>query len=149
MSAKDAAAVAPFLRSNAECRSMNGYAVVRVAIKSANHRFLDIKTRIPESLELFEHQLRWTVQNSIRRGHVDVHITLEPNEELSISINRDLLKAYVLAAENLRYRTGGKTELNTVALLRLPGVIGATASVLPESEERQKELGHLLESLDR
>jgi uncharacterized protein YicC (UPF0701 family) len=37
--------------------------------------------------------------------------------------------------------------LDAVAFLRLPGVIGGAASVLPESEERQKELGRVLESL--
>jgi uncharacterized protein (TIGR00255 family) len=135
---------------------MNGYGTaqgnfagwaIRIAIKSTNHRFLDVKTRVPESLEPFEHQLRQTVRSRIRRGHVDVHIMVEPNEELAINVNRELLRAYMVAAEDLRNRTGGKSELDTVALLRLPGVIGDTASVFPDSEERQQELGHLLESL--
>jgi len=135
---------------------MNGYGMVhgnfagwaiRIAIKSTSHRFLDVKTRIPESLDPFEHQLRQTVRSRIRRGHVDVHIMVEPNEELAIRVNRELLKGYMVAAEDLRNRTGGKSELDTVALLRLPGVIGDTASVFPDSEERQQELGQLLESL--
>ena len=74
-------------------------------------------------------------------------IMVEPNEELVIRVNRELLKGYMVAAEDLRNRTGGKSELDTVALLRLPGVIGDTASVFPDSEERQQELGQLLESL--
>lgn len=120
---------------------------IRVAVKTANHRFLEVKTRIPESLEPFEHQLRQTVRNRIRRGHVDVHIVVEPNEDSAVTVNRELLKAYVIAAEELRNRTGGTNELDAIALLRLPGVIGDTASVLPETEEHQLALGHLLESL--
>jgi len=156
VSARDSITVALSSTGSAECRSMNGYATVqgifegwaiRVAVKSTNHRFLDVKTRFPESLEPFEHQLRQTVRNRIRRGHVDVHILVEPNGDLAVSVNRELLKAYVIAAEELRNGTGGKTELDTVALLRLPGVIGGTASVLPETEECQLELRNVLEAL--
>ncbi|HTT31958.1 MAG TPA: YicC/YloC family endoribonuclease [Methylomirabilota bacterium] len=142
MSARDSITVALSSTGSAECRSMNGYAMVqgnfegwaiRVAINSTNHRFLDVKTRIPESLEPFEHQLCQTIRDRIRRGHVDVHILVEPNEDLAVNVNGELLKAYVIAAEDLRKSTGGKTELDTVALLRLPGVIGGTSSVLPET----------------
>jgi len=41
---------------------------------------------------------------------------------------------------------GAKAELDTVALLRLPGVITVMASVLPETEEAQEELGRVVET---
>jgi uncharacterized protein (TIGR00255 family) len=138
-----------------ECRSMTGYATargefegwtIRVSVKSVNHRFLDVKLRIPDSLEPYEHRLRQVVRGRILRGHLDVHVSMEPGEAAPVHVNRELLKAYVNAAEDLRQQTGGSKELDTVALLRLPGVITGLASALPETEEAQEELGKVLES---
>lgn len=138
-----------------ECRSMTGYATtrgefegwfVRVSVKSVNHRFLDVKLRIPDSLEPYEHRLRQVVRGRILRGHLDVHVSMEPGEAAPVHVNRELLKAYVAAAEDLRKQTGGTKELDTVSLLRLPGVITGLASALPETEEAQEELGKVLES---
>jgi uncharacterized protein (TIGR00255 family) len=139
---------------SAECRSMTGFAMVRgefegwtvrVSVKSVNHRFLDVKLRIPESLEPYEYRLRQAVRGRIHRGHVDVHVSMEPGEAAPVHVNRELLKAYVRAAQELQEQTGGKAELDTVSLLRLPGVITGLASALPESEEDQEELGKVLD----
>lgn len=138
----------------AECRSMTGYAMVRgefhgwhirVSVKSVNHRFLDVKLRIPESLEPFEHRLRQAVRGQIHRGHIDVHVNAEPGESAPVHVNRELLKKYVDAAKDLRKKTGAKGELDVVSLLRLPGVITGLASVLPETDEEQEEFGNALE----
>jgi len=154
MSAKGTSEVVAATPANAECRSMTGYAMVRgefegwtlrVSVKSVNHRFLDVKLRIPESLEPYEHRLRQAVRNQIHRGHVDVHVSMEPGEAAPVHVNRELLKAYVHAAQELRDQTGGKAELDTVSLLRLPGVITGVASALPESEEEQEALGKVLD----
>ncbi len=147
--------VGPSKSSPADCRSMTGYAMVRgefegwavrVSVKSVNHRFLDVKLRIPDSLEAFEHRLRQAVRGRIHRGHIDVNVSMEPGEAAPVHVNRELLKSYVHAAEELRKQTGGTGELDAVSLLRLPGVITGLASALPETEEEQEELGKVLES---
>jgi uncharacterized protein (TIGR00255 family) len=145
----------PSIAGKPDCRSMTGYAMVRgefqgwtvrVSVKSVNHRFLDVKLRIPDSLEPYEHLLRQAVRNRIHRGHVDVHVSMDPSEAAPVHVNRELLKAYVNAAEELRQQAGGKAELDTVALLRLPGVITGLATALPETEEGQEALGKVLET---
>ena len=141
-----------------ECRSMTGYALVRgeysgwsirVSVKSVNHRFLDVKLRIPDSLEPYEHRLRQVVRERIHRGHVDVHVNVEPGEAAPVHVNRGLLKAYLQAADELRQQTGAKEELDLVSLLRLPGVVGGLATALPESDEQQEEFGKALEKYTR
>jgi uncharacterized protein (TIGR00255 family) len=138
----------------AECRSMTGFAMmrgefhgwnIRVSVKSVNHRFLDVKLRMPESLEPFEYRLRQAVRAQIHRGHIDVHVSAEPGETAPVHVNRELLRKYVEAAEGLMQQTGSKSEMDVVSLLRLPGVITGLASVLPESEEEQEEFGKALE----
>jgi len=139
----------------AECFSMTGYAqargelngwALRVSVKSVNHRFLDLKLRLPESFDLYELRLRQIVRERIHRGHVDVFVNVEPGSAAPIQVNQALLKAYLQAADELRKETRAAAELDMVALLRLPGVIGGLAPAIPESEEGQEQLGHALES---
>jgi len=139
-----------------ECRSMTGYAMVRaehagwairISVKSVNHRFLDIKLRMPDSMEPYELRLRQAVKSRIHRGHIDIHVNVEPGEAAPVHVNRELLQAYLRAADELRHQTGAKEELDIVSLLRLPGVIGGLAPALPDSDEEQESLGKALESL--
>ena len=134
---------------------MTGYAMVRgeeggwtirMSVKSVNHRFLDVKVRMPESLEAYELRLRQAVRERIHRGHVDIHISVEPGEAPPVHVNRDLLQAYLRAADELRQQTGTKAELDLVSLLRLPGVIAGLAPALPESDEEQESFGKALET---
>jgi len=118
---------------------------IRVSVKSVNHRFLDVKLRIPESLEPYEQRLRQAVRGQIHRGHLDVHVSVDPGEAAPVHVNRELLKAYVHAAEELKTQLGANAELDAVSLLRLPGVISGLASALPETEECQEALGKALE----
>jgi uncharacterized protein (TIGR00255 family) len=134
---------------------MTGYATVRsehqgwsirVSVKSVNHRFLDVKLRLPESLEPYEIRLRQAVRDRIHRGHVDVHVSVEPGKAAPVHVNQALLQAYLRAADELRQQTGAKAELDLVSLLRLPGVIAGLDPELPDSEEEQEEFGKILET---
>lgn len=137
-----------------ECRSMTGYSMVRgehggwnirLSVKSVNHRFLEVKLRIPDSLEPYELRLRQAVREKLHRGHVELHISVEPGKSAPVHVNRELLQAYLNAAEELREKTGAKNELDLVSLLRLPGVVGGLAPAIPETEEEQEALGQELE----
>jgi uncharacterized protein (TIGR00255 family) len=137
-----------------ECLSMTGYAqargevngwAIRVSVKSVNHRFLDLKLRLPEGFDLYELRLRQVVRDRIHRGHVDVHVGVEPGPATSMQVNHDLVQAYLKAADELRLQTSVTAGLDVVALLRLPGVIGGLAPAIPEDEEEQEQLGRTLD----
>jgi uncharacterized protein (TIGR00255 family) len=156
MTAKSGTETRQEAAAKAECRSMTGYAMVRgdhagwairISVKSVNHRFLDIKLRMPDSMEPYELRLRQAVKNRIHRGHIDIHLNVEPGEAAPVHVNRELLQAYLRAADELRKQTGAKAELDLVSLLRLPGVIGGLAPTLPDSDLEQEALGRVLESL--
>jgi uncharacterized protein (TIGR00255 family) len=138
-----------------ECRSMTGYAMlrgeysgwtVRVSVKSVNHRFLDVKLRMAETLEPYELRLRQVIREKIHRGHIEVQLNVERGESAPVHINRELLQSYWQVAEELRKRTGAADELDLVALMRLPGVIGGLAPTLPEDAEEQEAFGMALEN---
>ena len=131
----------------ATVRTEHGGWSIRLSVKSVNHRFLDVKLRIPESLEPYELRLRQTVRDRIHRGHVDVHVNVEPGKTAPVHVNQELLQAYLHAADELRQQTGAKSELDLVSLLRLPGVIAGLAPALPDSDEEQEEFGKVLDHL--
>jgi uncharacterized protein (TIGR00255 family) len=119
---------------------------LRVTVKSVNHRFLDLKLRLPEGFDLYELRLRQMVRDRIHRGHVEVHVNLEPGAATPIQVNKDLVTNYLRAADELRLQTSVSAALDVVALLRLPGVIGGLAPAVPESEEDQEKIGKTLEN---
>ena len=114
-------------------------------MKSVNHRFLDLKVRLPDGFDLYELRLRQLVRERIHRGHIEVHISVEPGAATPIQVNKDLVTNYLRAADELRFQTSVSAALDVVALLRLPGVIGGLAPAVPESEEEQEKLGRELE----
>jgi uncharacterized protein (TIGR00255 family) len=124
---------------------LHGWAV-RVSVKSVNHRFLDLKLRMPEGFDLYELRLRQIIRENIHRGHVEVTVGVEPGKSAPVQVNKELVQSYLKAAEALRQETRAATDMDVVALLRLPGVITGVTTAVPETEEEQEKLG---QSLDR
>lgn len=126
-------------------RSMTGYAQaraeenglsLRVSIRSVNHRFLDLHVRLPEGWEPLEPRMRQRVRESVRRGHVDVILRIEPSGQAAVQVNHPLAAAYARAAEELSREFSAPTAVDFVALLRLPGVVAGTG--LPSEEEVER-----------
>jgi len=141
--------------NKAECVSMTGYAqargeqngwAIRVSVKSVNHRFLDVRFRLPEGFDVYELRLRQIVRERIHRGHIDVNVNVQPGAAVPVQVNRDLLQAYAQSAEELRRQLGSDARRDVVSLLRLPGVIGGLAPPLPETDEDQDQLGKALDA---
>jgi len=123
----------------AQARAETPDLALRISVKSANHRFLDLKMRIPEGLESYELTLRQIVRERIYRGHVEIQLAAEPRTAAAIQVNQELVKAYMRAAEALRQETRAAADVDVVALLRLPGVISGAGIIAP-----QEQLGKIL-----
>lgn len=127
-------------------KSMTGFAearlerdgwAMRASLRSVNHRFLDVHMRLPEGLESLEPEIRRVLRERLHRGHVDVHLRVDPVSASAVEINREVAEAYLRAAENLRQQYGLKAEPDLIALMRLPGVVaaaGAPAGGLSEED---------------
>jgi uncharacterized protein (TIGR00255 family) len=138
-----------------ECLSMTGYAqarhekygwAVRVTVKSVNHRFLDLKLRLPEGFDLYDLRLRQLVREHIHRGHLEIYVNAEPGTAAPVQVNKELAQAYLRAAESLMKGTSKAGELDVVSLLRLPGVIAGVNGAIPEEADDQEKLGKVLET---
>jgi uncharacterized protein (TIGR00255 family) len=133
-------------------RSMTGYAearaeqdgwVLRVSLRSVNHRFLDLRVRMPEGFEMFEPHMRKIVRDRLCRGHIDITLHIEFSRAAAVQINRKAAAAYLAAIEDLRKEFGLEPEPHLVALLRLPGVIASAGAAMPGSGFAEEELEKL------
>lgn len=141
-------------------KSMTGFAqasvehdgcALRIQLRSVNHRFLDLRLRLPEGFEACEPQIRQLVREHLRRGHVDVSLHVEPSGPAGVQVNREVAAAYLKAAEELRQQFGLRTEPDLVGLLRLPGVVAAAGGVREADAERvaREVAACLAEALER
>lgn len=122
-----------------EVWSMTGYAQVAgstpggwswtLSLKSVNHRFLDLHLRMPPGTEPLELRLRDLIRKRLRRGHLELTLSLNRTAGAAPVLNLQALRGYIdafrlAASEN---HLDQQPDLN--ALLRLPGVLdgeGAT-----------------------
>lgn len=147
---------------------MTGYAQVKgqvngglsfsLALKSVNHRFLDLHFRMPSDTDGLEMKLRRLLKEKMARGHVEVTLSLEYAGSNGIALNRQLVGSYVQAfrAAADEFGVGGEPDLNVV--LRMPGAMESAAeksgeeldaAVLARVEEALAKLNQMREEEGR
>ncbi|MGH9711031.1 MAG: YicC/YloC family endoribonuclease [Candidatus Acidiferrales bacterium] len=126
---------------------MTGYAQARVeqdgwavqlSLRSVNHRFLDLRIRMPEGWDALETEIRQVTREHVRRGHLDVTLHVEAANSHAVSINREVAAEYLKVVRSLGEQFGVKSEPDLAAILRLPGV---TSSGAPAEDEIEKLTG--------
>src|SRR5690349_13857035 len=135
----------PGAKTRRSLRSMTGYAqaqaiesgwTLRIAIRSVNHRFLDLHVRVPDGFEPLEPRIRQTVRERVHRGHLDVTLYHELAGPAAVGVNQEVAAAYVEAVNSLRRKFDVQAEPDLASILRLPGVIGSPIASLDEQLER-------------
>jgi uncharacterized protein (TIGR00255 family) len=117
---------------------MTGYASLRgsvrdsvaftLAMKSVNHRFLDLNLRLPSYCDGLEVQMRRMLKERLRRGHVEVTLQIERRSSAGIQLNAGLLNAYMQAYREASESNGLAYEPDLNAMLRIPGMMTAESS---------------------
>lgn len=137
-------------------RSMTGYGagqagtdrVVRVQMHSVNHRYASIEIKLPWEYTCLEDIVRRLVTSEIRRGRVEVVITVEDLQEKTrtVKINWGLLQGYHQALQQIESRLGIRPQKWGDFLLSLQGVLEPEGeddrevdSLLPLVEEAVKQ----------
>lgn len=94
-----------------------------VEVRSVNHRFLEIMVRLPSGWMMFEDPVKKVVQSVVRRGRVDVFVTLETaDREQTAEVDWQLAKSIVQTVREMNQRLGLSGELTAVDLLKMPQV---------------------------
>ena len=130
-------------------KSMTGYGKgvsanqemqLTVELKSVNHRFLDINTKIPRSFIAHEDVIRSVLSSNVSRGHVDVFINVEQTSERPRVVSADigLALGYMQVANQLAQETGLKNDFQVNSLMKSPDVIKVEQA--EQDEEAIREL---------
>ncbi|WP_297519494.1 YicC/YloC family endoribonuclease [uncultured Clostridium sp.] len=104
-----------------------------IEIKSVNHRYLDINTRMPKSMFSLEEKMRRKIKESLNRGKVDLFINYKnyAKADSVAKVNIDFAKTYVEALTNLRNEFPNiKDDLSLSLISKHPDVI-----IIEEKEE--------------
>ncbi|HKY32645.1 MAG TPA: YicC/YloC family endoribonuclease [Candidatus Polarisedimenticolia bacterium] len=119
-----------------------------VELRSVNHRFADLKIRVPPELAEVEPQLQQTLQRSIGRGRVEVSVSMARDgaPAPSFDINRGLVASYVEAARSLRQEFGLHGDVSLEGVLSLPDVVRPKSSHRTADPEERRAL---VEAFDR
>ena len=134
------------LRRMATLRSMTGFGDatsfeadvhVRAELRSVNHRYLQLKVKLPPDLAALESDLEALVRKSLERGAVTLSVSVEAGATPNVRIDRALAQLYMTELVALSKQLGLEDRPRLETLLALPGVVGTEAdSGLREREAR-------------
>ena len=112
--------------------SMTGYGTgsaqkddltVSVEIRTVNHRFLDLHTRLSREYLFLEGEIQQLVRSALDRGRVEVNATIQNLSPAAFLVNSSLVKGYLDAADKLKQEFSLQDNLDLKAVLSLPGVL--------------------------
>jgi uncharacterized protein (TIGR00255 family) len=95
-----------------------------ITLKSYNNRYLDIILNIPSSLGALEPRFRDLLTSSIKRGRVELNISVrELEESLNVTLNKNIIRPYIEALGALIKEAGLRDSINLSHLLRMEGIL--------------------------
>lgn len=122
-----------------------------VDIRSVNHKFLELVPRLPGALAGFEGEVRELVRKRLRRGYVQLSVSIDESSGApALALDRRLLRDYLKLAREVtsRYCVPGQLDINTV--LAYPGIVTtekADANHVRLWRETRRVIARALDSL--
>ena len=115
-------------------RSMTGFGkataayddkTVSIEIKSVNHRYFEMYARTPRSCMQLEDLIRSQLQKKIVRGKIEVNVNISftGSEDVKISVNKELLKNYLDAFNEISEEFSLKNDVSASIALRIPDAL--------------------------
>jgi uncharacterized protein (TIGR00255 family) len=126
----------------------------RIEAKSVNHRFLDLKVRLPRELQSIETPLKALVQSRFSRGAIEVKVERisegASTTAADLSLNIDLARRYHEKIKELQTALGLKDHVTTMEIADFPDVLtrGSAESSAEETWKRFEPIAaHALDEL--
>ncbi len=103
-----------------------------LALKSVNHRFLDLHLRMPAETDALEMKLRRILKDKLARGHVDLTLTVERTGAGGFSVNKQIVGGYLEAFRTAAEEFGVSAEPDLNAIFKIPGALESANGSLGE-----------------
>lgn len=118
---------------------------ITVELKSVNHRYLDVTTKMPKKLNMFDNAIRAQIKEYLERGKVDVFIQFEDytSGQENVKYNADIAKEYLQYLIQMSEELGLENDIRISSLSRFPEVFTMEEVALDE----EALLNQLKESL--
>ena len=107
-----------------------------VEVRSVNNRYLDSSVRLPRMFSFAEDSVKSRIKSAVSRGKVEMFISVhtEGGEEVTVSLNENVLKGYLNAMERMVKEFGVADSIDTASVSRLPDVFTVDK---PQVDEEQ------------
>lgn len=131
-------------------KSMTGYgtsransslAILEISIRSVNGRFLEPRFHLPKEYFSLEPELKKRLQNSVKRGTVDIFVQRKAAPEAaaqSLSLNKPLAKRYTEVLTELSKIMKSSPQFRVESIAHWPDVI--TRDMGSEITENEKKM---------
>jgi uncharacterized protein (TIGR00255 family) len=120
--------------------SMTGYGsgssetsifTVKTELQSYNHRFLDIKVKLPAQYQSLESYVTKKISARISRGRVNVYVAFkQTGDRYQVNVNEALAKKYWNSLNRLQKTIKAESSIGPEVLIGLPGVL-ETSPITP------------------
>ena len=130
-------------------KSMTGYgtsrvsssaAILEISVRSVNGRFLEPRFHLPKEYFSLEPELKKRLQNSIRRGTVDVFVQIRAAPEAAaqaLTLNKPLAKRYTEVLTELAKIMKSPSQFRVETIAHWPDVISRDlGSEISETEKK-------------
>ena len=113
---------------------------IRIEVRSVNHRFLQVKSRLPGEYSFLDPDLEGMLRKKLERGSVSISVQVSRKTTAeTVSVNSEVAERYAKLLAGVSKKTGIAGELGLAELVQLPGVIGTNASQA-DTEAASKKL---------
>lgn len=127
-------------------KSMTGYGrsmkqlddtTIIVEIRTVNHRFLDMSTKMPRSLLYLEDPINKVIQKDFQRGRVDVYVNIEGTglTTRTLNVDWDLMDQYISQLETAKERYNLQGEISVGTLTEMDDLFS-----VQEQEEHEDQM---------
>ncbi len=128
-------------------------ATLRVEVRTVNHKFLQVKARLPSELSFLEIEVEDLVRKRLERGAVQLNVFASGAVGLeTVAIDAALAQRYKKELEKLARDLGLDQEVYLDSLLSLPGVLGTgvdTGALKKREREVLELVGQALDELEK
>jgi len=112
--------------------------VVGVEVRSVNHRFLQVKVRVPSDLAELESEVEARVKERLERGAVNLNVTVAPSGGAAhVRVDTELVGRYQAELARLARAVGASGELTLAQWAALPGVFASGAPTIAVEDARR------------
>ncbi len=127
-----------------------------VEIKSVNHRYLEINTKVPDEFLKLDMEIKKIAKSCIKRGAVYLNLNFVYETGVDLKIDDRLFQKLLKLEKDIEQRHGINQPLNIHYILSYPGVVKQARPQVPFKEKRElvlaalkAALGALLKSRDK